>query len=156
MKRKYLSPTKVVKSIATEHSYENHEKVEVGAIVSETDNEIEKLQQRVIKLKEKVKLLNQKLRRQQKKIETLEDLLGNLKEECISNEQLNLMHHNFEGVAKQLFSDQARNATFDNKTSNCYSQETKQFAMTFLCRVFMGVRGVLGMTPVPQVSVSST
>ena len=131
VKRKYLSPTKVVKSIATEHSYENHEKVEVGDIVSETDNEIEKLQQRVIKLKEKVKLLNQKLRRQQKKIETLEDLLGNLKEEeCISNEQLNLMHHNFEGVAKQLFSDQARNATFDNKTSNRYSQETKQFAMT--------------------------
>ena len=40
------------------------------------------------------------------------------------------MHHNFEGVAKQLFSDQARNATFDNKTSNRYSQETKQFAMT--------------------------
>ena len=131
VKWKYLSPTKVVKSIATEHSYENHEKVEVGDIVSETDNEIEKLQQRVIKLKEKVKLLNQKLRRQQKKIETLEDLLGNLKEEeCISNEQLNLMHHNFEGVAKQLFSDQARNATFDNKTSNRYSQETKQFAMT--------------------------
>ena len=76
-------------------------------------------------------MLNQKLHRRHKKIQTLEDLMAVLQvDECISNDQLYLILHNFEGVAKQLFSDQARNVTFSNMMSNRYSQETKQFAMT--------------------------
>ena len=131
IKQKYLSPTKIVESVVKDHSYENPEKVELGDIVSETDNEMEQLQNKMKKLKTKVKVLNQKLRRQHKKIQTLEDLMAVLQEEeCISNDQQNLIHHNFEGVSKQLFSDQARNATLNNKMSNRYSQETKQFAMT--------------------------
>ena len=131
VKRNYVSPTKIVKSIVTDHSYENAEKVELGDIVSETDQEMQELQTRVIKLKAKVKVLNQNLRRKGKKIQSLQDLLAGLKEEeCISNQQLDLINHNFEGVAKQLFSDQAQNMTFSTKMSHCYSQETKQFAMT--------------------------
>ena len=62
------------------------------------------------------------------RIQTLQDLMTALKEEeCISNQQIDLIYHNFEGVAKQLFSDQAWNMTFTNKMSNSYSQETKQF-----------------------------
>ena len=57
-------------------------------------------------------------------------MAGLKEEECISNQQLDLINHNFEGVAKQLFSDQAQNMTFSTKMSHCYSQETKQFAMT--------------------------
>ena len=130
-KRKYLSPAKVAKSIVIDHSYENPEKVELGNIVSETDKQMEALKGRVKKLKAKVKVLNQKLRRQGMRIQTLQDLMTALKEEeCISNQQIDLIYHNFEGVAKQLFSDQARNMTFTNKMSNRYSQETKQFAMT--------------------------
>ena len=126
VKRKYVSPTKIVKSIVTDHSYKNPEQVELGDIVSETDQEMQELQTRVIKLKAKVKVLNQKLRRKGKKIRSLQDLLAGLKEEeCISNQQLD-----FEGVAKQLFSDQAQNMTFSTKMSHHYSQETKQFAMT--------------------------
>ena len=55
VKRKYVSPTKIVKSIVTDHSYENPEKVELGDIVSETDQEMQELQTRVIKLKTKSK-----------------------------------------------------------------------------------------------------
>ena len=146
MKRNYVSPTKIVKSIVTDHSYENAEKVELGDIVSETDQEMQELQTRVMKLKAKVKVLNQNLRRKGKKIQSLQDLLAGLKEEeCISNQQLDLINHNFEGVAKQLFSDQAQNMTFSTKMSHRYSQETKQFAMTlhyyspkaydFVCKV---------------------
>ena len=36
IKRKYLSPTKIVESVVKDHSYENPEKVELGDIVSET------------------------------------------------------------------------------------------------------------------------
>ena len=68
VKRNYVSPTKIVKSIVTDHSYENAEKVELGDIVSETDQEMQELQTRVIKLKAKVKVLNQNLRRKGKKI----------------------------------------------------------------------------------------
>ena len=44
VKRNYVSPTKIVKSIVTDHSYENPEKVELGDIVSETDQEMQELQ----------------------------------------------------------------------------------------------------------------
>ena len=66
MKRNYVSPTKIVKSIVTDHSYENAEKVELGDIVSETDQEMQELQTRVIKLKAKVKVLNQDIVRENK------------------------------------------------------------------------------------------
>ena len=131
VKQKYLSPTKIVESVSKDHSYENPEKIELGDIVSETDKEIETLQNKMNKLKAKVKVLNQKPHRRHKKIQTLEDLMAVLQaDECISNDQLYLIQHNFEGVAKQLFSDQAQNVTFSNNMSNRYSQETKQFAMT--------------------------
>ena len=88
---------------------------------------MQELQTRVIKLKAKVKVLNQNLRRKGKKIQSLQDLLAGLKEEeeCISNQQLDLINHNFEGVAKQLFSDQAQNMTFSTKMSHCYGQENQ-------------------------------
>ena len=63
VKRKYLSPTKIVESVSKDHSYENPQKVELGDIVSETDKEIEELQKKIKRLEAKVKVLNQKLRR---------------------------------------------------------------------------------------------
>ena len=68
VKRKYLSPTKIVESVSKDHSYENPEKIELGDIVSETDKEKETLQNKMNKLKAKVKVLNQKLCRWHKKI----------------------------------------------------------------------------------------
>ena len=61
-----------MESVSKDHSYENPEKIELGDIVSETDKEIETLQNKMNKLKAKVKVLNQKLHRRHKKIQTLE------------------------------------------------------------------------------------
>ena len=93
--------------------------------------EIKSLTMQVKSLKTQVKSLKQKVRRHNKKVKTLKSLMDNLKEkQFVSNQEFDLISHNFDGVSKYLFADKAKNQKFDSKKSNRYSQETKQFAMT--------------------------
>ena len=93
--------------------------------------EIQSLTMQVKLLKTQVKSLKQKVRRRNKKVKTLKSLMDNLKEkQFVSNQEFDLISHNFDGVSKYLFADKAKNQKFDSKKSNRYSQETKQFAMT--------------------------
>ena len=52
------------------------------------------------------------------------------KKRLVSNQQHELLAHNFEGVSRQHFTDQASKAKYGNKHSNWYSLETKQFVVT--------------------------
>ena len=70
---------------------------------------------------------------------------GRKEKRLVSNQQHELLAHNFEGVSGDLFADQASNAKYGNKHSNQYSLETKQCAVTlhyyspkaydFVCKV---------------------
>ena len=61
----------------------------------------------------------------------MKQLMEDLKEKrLVSNQQHELLAHNFEGVSGHLFADQASNAKYGNKHSSEYSLETKQFAVT--------------------------
>ena len=75
----------------------------------------------------------------------MKQLMEDLKKRLVSNQQHELLPHNFEGVSGHLFTDQASNAKHGNKHSSWYSLKTKQFAVTlhynspkaydFVCKV---------------------
>ena len=61
----------------------------------------------------------------------MKQLMEDLKEKrLVSNQQHELLAHNFEVVSGHLFVDQASNTKYGNKQSSQYSLETKQFAVT--------------------------
>ena len=85
----------------------------------------------MIKLQKKVKELKETVHKQNKCIQNMKQLMEDLKEKRpVSNQQHQLLAHNFEGVSKHLYTDQARNAKYGNKHLSWYSLETKQFAVT--------------------------
>ena len=131
------SPSKVARTLANDHGY---------AKVHEPEQIHKQAQVEIIKLQKKVKVLKETVCQHNKCIQNMKQLMEDLKEKrLVSNQQHELLAHNFEGVSGHLFADQASNAKYGNKHSSWYSLETKQFAVTlhyyspkaydFVCKV---------------------
>ena len=130
-------PSKVARTLANDHGYANvHEPTQIH---EQAQVEIKKLQKNVKVLKETVCWHN-------KHIPDMKQLVEHLKEKrLVSNQQHELLAHNFEGVSGHLCTDHASKAKYGNKHSSWYSLETKQFAVTlhyywpkaydFVCKV---------------------
>ena len=80
------------------------------------------VQVEIIKLQKKVKVLKETVHENNKCIKNMKQLMEDLKERrLVSNQQHELLAHNFEGVSVHLFSNQASNAKYGNKHSSEYS-----------------------------------
>ena len=113
------SPSKIAKSIDSDHSY-----------ADDSLNAVEQLEQ-IKELQKQVKVLKQKIRRKDKKIKNIEQLFNSLEEKnLILEEQHSLLQHNFGGIAENLFQNQLKNVKCTTRHGYCYSEEIKQFAMT--------------------------
>lgn len=120
VKRKQeVSPSKIRKTIASEHTYNAGETSQASNL-------------HLIKvLSRKNKVLKQKVRRRNKKIKELNSLLETLKEkQLVAEKQASLLEYNFSGVAKEIFANQLKNPHGGIKQGHRYSKEIKQFAMT--------------------------
>ena len=83
-----------------------------------------------IKLRRKIKTLKQKLRRREKKIETLNDILRDLKNKNLLSEDIGkIIKQNFSGITKELISFELENKDCKARGRR-YSDEVKKFALT--------------------------
>ena len=108
------SPTKIRKTTISDHCYTSTE-------ASTTE--------KVKTLSKKVHALNQHLYKRNKRIKNMTDLIKQLKEKSyIAEKQADLLEFNFNGMAKELFTNQMNNPVDSHYRR--YTDETKQFAMT--------------------------
>ena len=113
------SPSKIAKSIESDHSY-----------ADDSINALEQLEH-LKELQKQVKVLKQKVSRRDEKIKNIEQLFTSLKEKnLILEEQHSLLQHNFGGIAENLFQNQLKNVKSTTPHRYRYSEEIKQFAMT--------------------------
>ena len=104
------SPSKVARTLTNGHGYAN---------VLEPTQIHEQLQVEIKKLQKKVKVLKEIVCQCNKCVQNMKQLMEDLKEKrLVSNQQHELLAHNFEGVSGHLFTDQASNAKCGNKHSS--------------------------------------
>jgi hypothetical protein len=82
------------------------------------------------KLRRNVKTLKQKLRRRGKKVESMNEIIKNLKKkEYLSNEIAELLNTNFSGLTNEIMQSELANNNRASKGKR-YSDEVKKFALT--------------------------
>ena len=127
------SPSKMAKIVESDHSYHKEE---------------HSLSLKVEKLTKQVKALKQTVGRRNRRIKNMNDLLCSLKEkQLVEKDQHELLNRNFGDMAKELFSNQARNTAKESIHGHHYTDQLKQFAMTlhyyspkaydFVCKILM-------------------
>ena len=110
------SPSKVERTLTNDHGFANvHEPTQIH----------EQAQVEIKKLQKKVKVLKETVHQHNKCIQNMKQLTEDLKEKrLVSNQQHQLLVHNFEHVSGHLFTNQASNVKYGNKHSSLYSLET--------------------------------
>ena len=89
-----------------------------------------KLENDMIQLKRKYKTLQQKLRRKNRKIESMKDVINEIKNrKWISETNASNLEDQFSGITKEVIQNQLRN-NGKGATGRRYSEEFKQFALT--------------------------